>query len=71
MDKVNWISGQPKFPLRAEVQLRYGHKASSAKLELNDGIVTVFFDQPQRAIAPGQSAVVYKGERMLGGGVIR
>ena len=70
MDSVNWISGEPKFPFRADVQLRYGHSASPAKLSFNDGIVTVSFEKPQRAIAPGQSAVVYQGEMILGGGVI-
>lgn len=71
MDEVNWISGEPKLPFRADVRLRYGHEASPAKLEFDNGTVTVSFEKPQRAIAPGQSAVVYEGDRMLGGGVIR
>ncbi len=70
LEDVNWISGEPSFPFRADVQIRYGHEASPATVDIDNGVVNVRFDNPQRAIAPGQSAVVYDGEKLVGGGVI-
>lgn len=57
--------------LRALVQIRYQHKASPATVRVQEaGRLTILFDQPQRAIAPGQVAAVYDGEMLLGGGII-
>jgi len=54
-----------------EVKIRYRHNPSSAKVRFIDQkSAKVVFDQPQRAITPGQSAVFYDGEEVLGGGVI-
>ena len=56
-------------PLLAKI--RHNHEPADATLRmLADGRAEVVFDQPQRAIAPGQSCVWYQGEDVLGGGVI-
>ncbi len=52
-------------------KLRYRHKAAKAKISpLEDGNVKIMFDEPQRAASPGQAAVFYDGETVLGGGTI-
>jgi tRNA-uridine 2-sulfurtransferase len=55
---------------RAEVQVRYRHAAAPALVAVAGERVEVRFDQPQRAVTPGQAAVVYDGPRLLGGGWI-
>ena len=69
---VNWISlADPTEPVRAEVRVRYRHLAAPATIvtQLN-GRAKVRFDEPQRAITPGQATVFYSGEEVLGGGWI-
>jgi tRNA-specific 2-thiouridylase len=69
---VNWLSvPEPVEPRRAEVQIRYRHAPAEATLwPRGGGRVEVVFDEPQRAITPGQAAVFYEGEVCLGGGWI-
>jgi tRNA-specific 2-thiouridylase len=68
---INWITKAPVIPLRLAVRLRYRHRPVGAMLEsLSDSAATVRFDEPQRAITPGQGAVFYHGDRVLGGGWI-
>lgn len=72
--QVNWIAQEaPNRPLRAEVKIRHKHEAAPATLYPTDdpSRVEVRFDQPQRAVTPGQAAVFYSGEVVLGGGWIR
>ncbi len=71
---VNWISwpGLPSVPARAAVKIRNKHAAASATLypvDAGSG-VEVHFDEPQRAVTPGQAAVFYDGDLVLGGGWI-
>lgn len=71
----NWIPGElPASPVRARVRLRYKQKEQLATLTRCevDGkpAVEICFDEPQRAITPGQAAVVYDGDKVLGGGTI-
>ncbi len=58
--------------MRVTAKLRYRHKASPATIfPLEKGSVRIVFDQPQRAPSPGQAAVFYDGETVIGGGVIK
>lgn len=69
---VNWIAGSaPTGPIRAHVQIRYRHREAPATIvPLDETRVRVEFDTPQAAIAPGQAAVFYDGDLVLGGGWI-
>lgn len=68
----NWISGEaPSEPFRCKAKVRYRQQEQPALVTpCADGTVEVVFDEPQRAITPGQAAVLYDGETVLGGGVI-
>ncbi|MBZ5700965.1 MAG: tRNA 2-thiouridine(34) synthase MnmA [Acidobacteriia bacterium] len=72
VENVNWIAGAaPGQALRAEVKIRHKHAAAPATVEpLGAAGARVTFDAPQRAITPGQAAVFYAGEVVLGGGWI-
>lgn len=71
-EKVNWISGvAPKLPLRAKVKIRYKHKEVPAVIKKIKNNYKIIFDKPQRAVTAGQSAVFYRGDEVLGGGVIK
>jgi tRNA-specific 2-thiouridylase len=71
--RVNWVSIPPiDAERRVEVKIRYKHSAAPAMLVPMDdpAQVRVLFDSPQRAITPGQAAVFYDGDTVLGGGWI-
>jgi tRNA-specific 2-thiouridylase len=69
--EVTWTAGPPPGPVRAAVQIRYRHEPAAATVTpLADGRAEVGFDAPQRAVAPGQAAVFYDGDLVLGGGFI-
>jgi tRNA-uridine 2-sulfurtransferase len=68
---MHWLAESPQAALRCTVKVRYRQPDQPAILEPRpDGSVRVAFDTAQRAVTPGQYAVVYDGERCLGGGVI-
>jgi len=70
---VNWISvAKLDGPVRAEVKIRNRHAAAQATVEPteNPNEVCITFDDPQRAVTPGQGAVFYVGDVVLGGGWI-
>jgi tRNA-uridine 2-sulfurtransferase len=68
---VNWIEPEPASPIRACVQIRHRHPAAPATVRaIGDGHAEVTFDSPQIAVTPGQAAVFYDGDYVLGGGWI-
>jgi len=77
----NWISGEiPEGEIRCRVRVRYKQReqwATVRPINANENAgsqgtdaVEIFFDEPQRAITPGQSAVLYDGDIVLGGGIL-
>ncbi len=71
-ENVNWISGEaPAESVKCKAIIRYRHKPEKAIVKsLANEKYEVIFAVPQRAITPGQSVVFYKGNEVLGGGVI-
>ena len=68
---VNWVAGGPPCgDLRAAVQVRYRHKPVDARIEVQGAGVELTFEHPVTAVAPGQAAVFYRGDAVLGGGWI-
>jgi tRNA-specific 2-thiouridylase len=58
-------------PLRAKVKIRYRHKEQAATINQEAAdTLRIDFDEPQRAVTPGQAAVIYDGEIVIGGGTI-
>ncbi|MDI9640085.1 tRNA 2-thiouridine(34) synthase MnmA [Geitlerinema splendidum] len=72
VSRVNWVSiAPPDAPIRAEVRIRYRSPAVPATVvPLDNQRVQVVFDEPQFSITPGQAAVWYDGDILLGGGII-
>lgn len=72
VSEMNWISGEaPQTPIRCRVKTRYRQTEQPAVVTaLPDGWARVDFDEPQRAVTPGQAAVLYDGDVVLGGGTI-
>jgi tRNA-specific 2-thiouridylase len=71
MKYAHWIAGeQPDLPMYANVRIRYRHKEQKALIIKQDDRLIVEFDSPQRAITPGQAAVFYNDDEILGGGWI-
>lgn len=71
-EDFNWISGEaPVSPLRCMVKIRYRQPEQRATVTpVGENAARIVFDEPQRAITPGQAAVLYDGETVLGGGII-
>jgi tRNA-uridine 2-sulfurtransferase len=70
---MNWISINPiQAPIRAQVKIRNRHIAADATVSptADPARIEVRFDEPQRAVTPGQAAVLYNGDLVLGGGWI-
>lgn len=69
---VNWIAfDEPAAPVRADVKVRYRHEPAPATIyPLPDSCVRIVFDEPQRAITPGQATIFYDGDEVVGGGWI-
>lgn len=72
VERVNWVSiAEPSSPIRAEVQIRYRSAPIPVTIvPLDKSRVRVVFDEPQFSVTPGQAAVWYEGEKVLGGGII-
>lgn len=86
ISNMHWIDGKPKFPAHVDVKIRYRTQSTKAELSSNkrpraaplrgkqvtsgEFAGTLKFKRPERAITPGQSAVFYAGNELLGGGII-
>ncbi len=71
--EVNWFGETDQTETRS-VLVKYRYASSSVPATLSpesDGILKIQFDSPQKALSPGQSAVFYEGDRVLGGGIIQ
>ena len=71
-EQLHWTAGQaPDSPLRCQARCRHRQPLQDCEAHIHGDEMTVVFDQPQRAITPGQSVVLYQGQECLGGGIIR
>jgi tRNA-uridine 2-sulfurtransferase len=69
--EMNWLAQRPDVGAEVEIQIRHRARAARARVAASgDDTLSVEFDAPQRAVAPGQSAVVFRGDLVLGGGRI-
>ena len=70
---MNWVSiAPPAAPVRGEVKIRYRAKESAATITpMPNDEALIEFDEPQAAITPGQAAVIYDGDIVVGGGWIK
>jgi tRNA-specific 2-thiouridylase len=73
VENVNWVSiAEPSEPIRASVKIRHKHEPASATIESLPGTrARITFDSPQRAVTPGQAAVIYSNDVVLAGSWIR
>jgi len=69
-DRLNWISIDAlREPMRVQAKIRHRHEPAQATIRpLEDGRVEILFDEPQRAITPGQAAMFLDGDIVVGGG---
>ncbi len=71
IDNLSWVNQEISLPADYEVIIRYHHQATKAHLsKINDDKIKIVFAQPERAITPGQLAVICLGDELLGAGVI-
>lgn len=70
---INLLSDESfEAPIKLQAKIRYRHTPAAATVtQTGDDELTVVFDTAQRAIAPGQSLVLYDGDRVIGGGIIQ
>lgn len=68
---INWINRPEHFPAEVAIQIRYRHRSAPARLTETSPTAAEFeFETAQNAITPGQGAVFYRGDEVLGGGWI-
>jgi tRNA-specific 2-thiouridylase len=67
---AHWVTGRPTDTFQGEVRIRYRHRGAVGDITPTHDGFEVSFAKPQRAITPGQAAVVYRGDEVVGGGFI-
>jgi tRNA-uridine 2-sulfurtransferase len=72
VSSLNWMQKNLEFPLKVQTKIRYNHKQTPATIlyNSNSDYAEVIFDENQFAVAPGQTAVFYKQDRIIGSGII-
>jgi tRNA-specific 2-thiouridylase len=72
VSNVNWLAGsEPELPASFQVKIRYRHQPAAAEIMAPEGsLYPVCFTEPQMAITPGQFAVFYNDNEVIGGGEI-
>lgn len=70
VDGVNWVGPKPNGKIRVGVKFRYRQPDQYCDLSFEGDRVRLDYVEPVKAVTPGQIAVFYDGERMLGGGII-
>ena len=71
INNINWINQKPNSPISVHTRVRYRHNTAASKLfPVNEKTAKVRFEKPQSAITPGQCAVFYQDDEVLGGGWI-
>lgn len=69
--QINWNFPDTKIIPDIMTKIRYSHKGALSTLTLNNSCGEIIFNEPQKAITPGQTAVFYKNTRVLGAGIIQ
>jgi tRNA-specific 2-thiouridylase len=70
VEAVSWVAGPPPGPLRARVKVRHRHEGDEAIVTPRPGGADVRLERPVRGVAPGQAAVFYVEDEVVGGGRI-
>jgi tRNA-specific 2-thiouridylase len=70
VEQINWLVDPPAEPVNVHARVRYNSAGAAARLTPEGRSVRLEFEIPQLAITPGQSAVFYGGDVVLGGGII-
>jgi len=71
VERLHWVADAPATPVECAVKVRYRTPAASATVRtVGAGEAAIAFAEPQRALTPGQAAVFYDGDEVLGGGII-
>jgi tRNA-specific 2-thiouridylase len=71
VENINWINRPARFPAALQVQIRYRHRAAPARVTaISSTRADIQFESPQDAVTPGQGAVFYRNDEVLGGGWI-
>lgn len=70
LENMSWVNEEPKTPKDVTASIRYRQEPQKATLTKEGDRFALRFKEPQRAVTSGQSAVIYDGEEVLGGGVI-
>jgi tRNA-uridine 2-sulfurtransferase len=68
--KLHWITQQPKLPIKCQAKIRYRQASQDCKIITDNNSIKVIFNEPQRAVTPGQSIVFYTNDVCLGGAII-
>ncbi len=70
LEGMSWLIPPQADRFRAEALVRFRSSPTNVRVALTEGGATVQFTQPQRAVAPGQSVVLYDGATVIGGGIV-